>query len=75
MSKSDKPDITELLLKGHKRGIKKAIDIASRTRTSLIIQKDDKIVAVKPKYKYVRVPIKSSKKKSSITRRKIKSRK
>ena len=73
MAKSNKPDVNELLLKGHKRGIKKAIDTASRTNTSLIVQQGDKIVAVKPKYKYVRVPIKATKKKSKTgVKRKVK---
>lgn len=72
MSKSHKSDVTELLLKGHKRGIKKAIDIASRTKTSLIVEKNDKIVAIKPTYKYVRVPIKTAKKKLSVSRKKTK---
>ena len=66
MAKSDKPDINDSLLKGHKLGIQKAKDIASRTNTSLIVQKGDKIVAVKPKYKYVRVPVKTAKKKIKL---------
>ncbi len=62
MAKEKKTDINDQILKSHKKSIKKAIDTASRTNTRLIIQKDDKIVAVKPKYKYVRVPVKASKK-------------
>ncbi|NNM43294.1 MAG: hypothetical protein HKM07_03005 [Chlamydiae bacterium] len=73
MAKSKKPDINDILLKGHKRGILKAIDTACRTNTSLIVQKDDKIVAIKPKYKYIRVPIKAAKKKVNLSRRKAKS--
>lgn len=73
MAKSDKPDINDILLKGHKRGIQKAKDLASRTNTSLIVQKGDKIVAVKPKYKYVRVSIKTATKKAKLrTTRKAK---
>lgn len=60
MAKTSKPDVNDILLKGHKRSIKKAIDTASRTNTSLIVQKDDKIVAIKPKYKYVRVSVKGA---------------
>jgi hypothetical protein len=70
MAKSNKPDITEILLKGAKRSVKRAIDIASRTNTSMIVQKGDKIVAVKPKYKYVRVPVKTAKKKVNLKPRK-----
>ncbi len=63
MAKSNKPDVTDILLKGARRSVRRAIDIASRTNTSLIVEKDGKIVAVKPKYKYIRVPVKTAKKK------------
>ena len=43
--------INDILLKVHKLGIQKSKDIASWTNTSLIVQKDDKIAASKPKYK------------------------
>lgn len=73
MAKSNKPDVTEILLKGARRSVKRAVDIASRTNTSLIVQKGDKIVAVKPKYKYVRVAVKTTAKKvKHKTRRKTK---
>lgn len=73
MAKSNNPDINDILLKGHKRGIQEAIDTACRTNTPLIVQKGDKIVAVKPKYKYVRVPVKTAKKKIKVkARRKAK---
>lgn len=73
MAKSNKPDVTEILLKGARRSVKRAVDVASRTNTSLIVQKGDKIVAVKPKYKYVRVAIKSTEKKTKLKpRRKTK---
>ncbi|HEY5259960.1 MAG TPA: hypothetical protein VIJ46_04860 [Rhabdochlamydiaceae bacterium] len=50
----DKPDIIELLLKGHRRGVRQAIDIAYRTNTCLIIEKNGKILAIKPKHKNIR---------------------
>jgi hypothetical protein len=61
MAKKD--DFIELLLQGHKRGVKKAIDDSIRTGVPLVVMKNGQIVEVEPKYKYVRVPIKSSKSK------------
>ena len=55
MAKSKETDVTDIILEGHKQGIKNAIEIACRTNTSLIVQKGDKLVEVKPKYKYIRV--------------------
>jgi hypothetical protein len=51
----------KLLLQAHKRGIKKAIDDSIRTGVPLVAMKNGEIVEIKPKYKYVRVPIKPSK--------------
>jgi|GEM_PF-1184863 hypothetical protein len=68
MSKSKKPDINEMLLKAHKLEVKQAIDLAARTKTSLVVYENGKIKLVKPKFKYVRVPVKSSKKQTSTPR-------
>jgi len=65
MSKSKKPDINQMLLKAHKLGVKKAIETSARTKTSLIVCKNGKIKSVKPKFKYVRVPVETSKKKQA----------
>lgn len=62
MTREKKDGVNDQILKSHKKIIQKAIDVASRTNTNLIIQKDDKIIAVKPNYKYVRVPVKKTKK-------------
>jgi len=73
MAKSNKPDVTDILLKGARRSVKRAIEIASRTNTSLIVQRGNKILAVKPKYKYVRVPVKTTSKRVKVkSRRKSK---
>lgn len=64
MAKKKILDINTLLLEAHKRGIKLAIDTSARTGVPLVVLKNGKIVEVPPKYKYVRVPIKSAKKKS-----------
>ena len=59
MTKTKSPDINELLLEAHKRGIELAKDISIRTGVPLVIEKNGKIIELKPKYKYVRVPISS----------------
>jgi hypothetical protein len=57
--------LIKILLEGHRRGVELAIDNSIRTGVPLVIEKNGKIIKIKPKYKYVRVPIKakSSKKK------------
>ena len=53
-----KKDINEMLLEAHKEGIEQAIDLSIRTGIPLVIEKEGKIREIKPKYKYIRVPIK-----------------
>ena len=60
MVKSKKPDIKQMLLKAHRLGIKQAIDTSARTNTALIVYEDGKIKAIKPSFKYVRVPVKAA---------------
>lgn len=52
-----------MLLKAHKLGIKQAIDTSARTKTALVVYENGKVKSIKPKFKYVRVPVKSSAKK------------
>jgi hypothetical protein len=59
MSKSEPIDVNKILLEAHKRGIEQAIDRSIRTGVPLVVVRNGKIVEIKPKYKYVRVPIKS----------------
>jgi hypothetical protein len=59
MIKKEEPDINALLLEAHKRGIELAIDTSIRTGVPLVVEKDGKIIEIKPKFKYVRVPIES----------------
>jgi hypothetical protein len=63
MSKSKKPDINQMLLKAHRLGVKQAIDTSARTNTHLIVYENGKVKSVKPKFKYIRVPVESSTKK------------
>ena len=59
-----KSDINEILLAAHKRGQEKAIDDSIRSGVPLVVSINGEIVRVKPKYKYVRVPIGSNKHKT-----------
>lgn len=54
--------INELLLEAHDRSVELAIETSIRTGVALVIEENGKIVEIKPKYKYVRVPLKAVKK-------------
>lgn len=58
-------NLRELLLQAHDRSLELAIETSIRTGVPLVIEKNGKIVEVPPQYKYVRVPLKATKKKSS----------
>lgn len=75
-AKRRSPDIHELLLEAHRKGIEDAIDLSIRTGVPLAVAgKDGKIRKIKPKYKYVLVPIKSTKTKRSPHKAKPKGKK
>jgi len=59
MPSKRKQDIEELLLESHRKGVEQAIDLSARTGVPLVIEVNGKIKRIKPKYKYVRVPIQS----------------
>lgn len=66
MTKSSKKiNINQMMLKAHKLGVKKAIDISARSNTFLVVYEGGKVKQIKPKYKYVRVDSKSSGKMNS----------
>ena len=60
MPRNCNQDIEELLLEAHRKGIEQAIDLSARTGVPLVIEENGKIKRIKPKYKYVRVPIQSN---------------
>ena len=64
VTKSD--DIDRILLKAHAKSYQRAFETAVRTGTALIFSRNGKIVRVKPKYKYVMVPIKATRKKKTV---------
>lgn len=59
MPSKRKLDIEELLLEAHRKGVEQAIDLSARTGIPLVVEENGKIKKIKPKYKYVRVPIQS----------------
>lgn len=61
MPSKHKSDIHEILLEAHRKGIEQAIDLSIRTGIPLVVEENGKIKEIKPKYKYVRVPIQSKK--------------
>lgn len=67
-----KDDISEMILKAHKRSFKRAFETAVRTGTALIFVRNGKIVEIKPPYRYELVPIKPAKKQKSKARQRKK---
>ncbi len=65
MVKKSKSDIFDLLLEGHRKGLELAIDTSIRTGVPLVVMKNGKITYIKPKFKYVRVPISTAKRKKT----------
>jgi hypothetical protein len=63
MPKTTSLDVIRILLEAHKRGVEQAIEISIRTGVPLVVEKGGKILELKPEYKYVKVPLKPSKKK------------
>jgi len=51
-------EIEKILIKSHRQGVKQAIDLSIRTGVPLVVEKNGKIIKIKPKYKYIKVPIK-----------------
>jgi len=65
MNKSDQLDIKAIMLAANKKSYQRAFETAVRTGTAMVFSRNGKIIEVKPKYKYVLVPIKSPKKKKT----------
>jgi len=57
MPNKDKTDILEILLEMHRKGVEQAIGLSIRTGVPLVVEENGKIREIKPKYKYLRVPI------------------
>ena len=61
-----KDDFMEMLLEAHKNSFQIAFETAVRTGTALVLFQNNKVVEVKPPYRYELVPIKQLKKKKPI---------
>ena len=61
---SESLTINELLLKGHKKGLESAKEASIRSGVPLVVKKNGKICYIKPKFKYVLVPINPSSRKT-----------
>ena len=69
MHEKERTHINTLLLEAHERGIELAIETSIRTGVPLVVEKEGKIFQIEPKYKYVRVLIKTPKTKSKSQRK------
>ena len=67
MSKSKAPDINRMLLEAHKIGVKRAVEMSARSKIPLVVYENGRIKLLKPKFKYIRVPVETSKKKQTLT--------
>ncbi|NGX60026.1 MAG: hypothetical protein KR126chlam3_01188 [Chlamydiae bacterium] len=58
-----KDDFMEVVLEAYKRSYQRAFEIAVRTGTALVFERNGKIVEVKPPYRYelVKIPQEKSK--------------
>jgi len=63
MVEMDDKEIMQAMINSQKKAYQAALETAIRSGTSLVVMRKGKLVEIKPKYKYVLVPIKSSKKK------------
>lgn len=54
---SDVNEIHKMILEAHRKGVEQAIDFSIRTGIPLVVQENGVIREIKPKFKYVRVPI------------------
>ncbi len=59
MTRNSSATIEKFLLEAHSKGVEMAIDLSIRTGVPLVIEKNGKIIKVKPQFKYVKVPIDS----------------
>ncbi|HUD02134.1 MAG TPA: hypothetical protein VMR37_07385 [Rhabdochlamydiaceae bacterium] len=70
MDDLDDKEIMQIMIKSQKKAYQTALETAIRSGTSLVVMRKGKLVEIKPKYKYVLVPIKSKKKKAVKSSRK-----
>ena len=59
MSNQSEENIWAIIFEAHRRGVEQAIDLSIRTGVPLVVEENGKIKKIKPKYKYIKVPISS----------------
>jgi len=64
-----KDKLEEMILKAHRDSYRIAFEVAVRTGTALVYARGDKIVEIKPPYRYELVPIKPKRKKKPKSKR------
>lgn len=57
MNNKSNKSINEMILEAHQKGIEYAIDLSIRTGVPLVIEEHGEIKDLKPKFKYIKVPI------------------
>ena len=57
MARKQEVDVEAMLLEAHRKGVEYAIDLSIRTGVPLVIEENGKIKKIKPKFKYILVPI------------------
>ncbi len=65
-----KDEFINEVLQAHKKSFQRAFETAVRTGTALVYARGEKIVEIKPPYRYELVEIKQIKKKKSVKRKK-----
>jgi hypothetical protein len=68
MSNKREQDIYAFILEAHRKGVEFAIDLSARTGVPLVVEVNGKIKRIKPKYKYVRVPINPKKRERKVNK-------
>ncbi len=61
-----KDELMKQVLDAHKRSFQRAFEVAVRTQTALVFNRNGKIVTIKPPYRYEMIPIKTKSKKKAI---------
>lgn len=65
-----KDDLIEQVIEAHARSFQRAFEIAVRTETALVFERNGKIIEVKPPYRYELVSIKPVKTKPAVQKHK-----
>ena len=59
-------ELSEQIIRAHKRSFKRAFETAVRTGTALVVMRNGKLVEIKPPYKYKLVPLRKKKRRKKL---------